>query len=63
MLQRISIHCCRVLLSSPEEQAEASREAQRRALAFGNKKFCDAFWNVFVFAGILREENKKDRTR
>ncbi len=45
----------------PEEQRAASLEAQRRAQAFGNQKFCDSFWRVLVFAGIFQEEKKKEK--
>lgn len=41
-----------------DEQLAVSREAQRRARAFGNRRFCDAFWNVLVFAGIFQEKKK-----
>jgi hypothetical protein len=51
--------CGSVLGLSLEEQLAASHEAQRRALAFGNQRFCDAFWKVLVFAGIFQEEKKE----
>jgi hypothetical protein len=48
-----------VLEQPAEARLEVSLEAQKRAAAFGNKKFCDAFWRVLVFAGIFQEDKKK----
>lgn len=53
------LHVFRVLELPAEAQREASLEAQRRAAVFGNKKFCDAFWRVLVFAGIFQEDKTK----
>jgi hypothetical protein len=52
------LFCGSVLDLPVEEQRAASHEAQRRARAFGNRRFCDAFWKVLVFAGIFQEKEK-----
>ncbi len=58
LLQSRSVLRGSVLGLPVDEQLTASREAQWRARAFGNRRFCDAFWNVLVFAGIFQEKKK-----
>lgn len=44
------------VLSLPaEQQSELSRQARARAQAFGNQKFCDAFYKALVFGKIFEE--------
>ncbi len=44
------------VLSLPmEQQSELSRLARARAQAFGNQKFCDAFYKALVFGKIFEE--------